>query len=181
MIKNTSRSWKPQPWIHRFLSIPRGGKDRNHPRWQTMLGTSGTYTGWLLVWWKNLLLSNFRFFFLFFFLFLRVLRLYATLTVMIDLEVPDWTHGRRFQLCCVRDCWRAVLLSRSFGHFSLTYRWLWTAESISRVTSAFLFHMFWRNLWGTCMSSSGVSREGSVAARSNCVARKASSRVIFSV
>lgn len=41
--------------------------------------------------------------------------------------------------------------------------------------------MFWRKLWGTCMSSNGRSRGASVAERSNVVSRKTSVRVIFGV
>lgn len=129
------RSWKPQPWIYRFLSIPRRGKDPNHPRWQTMLGykyrvTLGmmekfaTFELLSLSWSVdgvcrlilglileveilrgklNTGLESDFFFFLSPFLSFSSCFPYATLTVMTDLELPDWTHGSRFQLYCESD------------------------------------------------------------------------------
>lgn len=82
-------------------------------------------------------------------------------------------------LCKPWDCWRAVLLNRSFYHLSLTYGWLWMNTFISKVASAFLFQIFWLKLSG--LSRSGCSRGAYVAARSYGVARKTHCKLYFGV
>lgn len=152
------RLWEPQPWIYRFLSIPRRGRDPNHPRWQTMLGYKYRVTlgmmekfatfellslSWSVDGICRLILglileveilrgklntgleSDFFLFFFsfsFFFFMFSVCNPYgydrpgtSRLNAWKQISAVLWKRW---------GYWREVLVNRSFGHFSLTYRWL---------------------------------------------------------